>query len=524
MAEATIQPEALPELAAAHVFQGFNVFSGQAGQTALGGALETFNARTRCDYTICTDFQSVLTALDVSASVGYSNPAFSASAKVEYASKLKISSYTVTVVLYANLIKGTQQPIGSVTLNADVQPPHDQASLKQFILTYGDSWVGSIVSGAEYYATYRFYAESAEEQQEIVTSLNASGISTGGSISVAAQASLEQQASRSSTRAAFSQEAQGISGVPLPTQDQLADWVLHTFPTLKLEAPAIIDFDLVGYETVGGLGNMFAQQVAATRRQFDGTTTGHPQNLSQQLMSLQECRDAIRVIKDVYRQYGYTGDTVLAGRALTVGNDLTALNALINEMSLDPTHPYDWPTLPSLAFGTPSLNVALVSSDTFGGYEHPGYGTPFADLESAPRPGFVELGWVISKLTLSGGLYVDSITVEYRNLDGDVVPIKHGGTGGSPSQPLTLAPGEFVSEIDANYGWYVNKLTIKTTKGQTLGPYPPRAQVGPISGQYNPPTTTYTVPIGFSGRAGWYIDELIVNGAAFSPAVWSGSG
>jgi len=32
------------------------------------------------------------------------------------------------------------------------------------------------------------------------------------------------------------------------------------------------------------------------------------------------------------------------------------------------------------------------------------------------------------------------------------------------------------------------------------------------------------VPIGFSGRAGSYIDELIVNGAPISPAVWSGAG
>ena len=42
MAEATIQPEALPELAAAHVFQGFNVFSGQAGQMGFSGQFGQF--------------------------------------------------------------------------------------------------------------------------------------------------------------------------------------------------------------------------------------------------------------------------------------------------------------------------------------------------------------------------------------------------------------------------------------------------------------------------------------------------
>ncbi|XP_008804539.1 mannose/glucose-specific lectin-like [Phoenix dactylifera] len=111
----------------------------------------------------------------------------------------------------------------------------------------------------------------------------------------------------------------------------------------------------------------------------------------------------------------------------------------------------------------------------------------------------------ITKIKISSGDVVDSITFQY--IDGELVRWSptYGGTGGKSTE-IDLGTDSYLTAISGHYGNYddivvIKSLTFVSTKG-TYGPF------GTKEG------TAFSVPVnggnfvGFFGRAGEWLDAL----------------
>ena len=512
------------------LFQGYNSFLGTGASTAVTGTTQRGGAQQRIDYHVCTSYEEILQSLDVDTSVSYTTPVYSASAKLDYAQSLKVTEHTVTVVVYTNVIKSTAE----VTDASFSVPAPTAATLKDFCNQCGDSWINSLTTGAEYFGTYCFYAESKDEQQSIVASLSGSGVIGSGQLSASVQTALNNTVDTSTTSVTTSQKLLGANA-PLPTDDQMVTWALQTFPTLPISAPVVLSYGFTGYETVGSSA-VFAP-VVASRNQFSGPPTGpYSLNLSQQLVQLQETSDAIAEIVGAYSLYGYTGDSQMnvatAGtKAYQVAADLSTLTQKVTQLGGDPTQPVTWPTIASLAYGSPSPNVSLGQVLSLGGQNNSAGGNPFDDFHDGDVPGLEDAGWRIASLMIQGGSWVDWIQVGYEDADERTVVIQHGGGSASqvvsskmvrssPSQTLYLQPGEFITSASGIYGKYTNQLTFTTSKGQTLT-WPPSPQHCTGAASWTKPVSQSVFVSGFQGRAGDYLDQMQLVVVSFQPATWS---
>ena len=153
-------PSAGTGLAVTSLFQGYNSFLATGAQSALTGTSQSVGAKQRINYTVCTSIEDILNSLDIDTSVSYTSPEYSASAKLNYAHSLHVTEHTVTVVIYANRIIATTQATRAQLAGSAPTPD----TLKAFCTQYGDSWVNSLTTGAEYFAAYCFYAETKDEQ------------------------------------------------------------------------------------------------------------------------------------------------------------------------------------------------------------------------------------------------------------------------------------------------------------------------------------------------------------------------
>lgn len=98
----------------------------------------------------------------------------------------------------------------------------------------------------------------------------------------------------------------------------------------------------------------------------------------------------------------------------------------------------------------------------------------------------------IRSIGIAAGEFIDRVVIN------DVV---HGGQGGSPVTPITLAADEYVNEIGiiARPGSYVSYLKFTTNKGQSIE----------AGNQTITPTVVSNIKLlGIVGHSGWYIDEI----------------
>nr|XP_029123298.1 mannose/glucose-specific lectin [Elaeis guineensis] len=132
----------------------------------------------------------------------------------------------------------------------------------------------------------------------------------------------------------------------------------------------------------------------------------------------------------------------------------------------------------------------------------------------------------ITKIKISVGDVVDSITFQY--MDGETArwSPRYGGAGGKPTE-IELGPAEFIISIKGYYGTYAGKTIIYSltfvTTNREYGPY------GREQGtQFSVPKGTGWI-IGFHGRSGTLLDAIgVYKKTCVEPAVvvgpWGGSG
>jgi hypothetical protein len=484
------------------LFQGFDTFTSAGLSTTVEGESQSGGAFAQTYYQVCHDVSSLRRALNVSGSVSASFGFGSVDAKSSFVDSLNITNTSITIVVYTNIVSSAQTKTNVRFIDG---PPAD---IRAFCRSYGDSYVAQIVTGAEYAAAYVFYSESIEQRREITATLNAKGISTGGSLTASLQTTLTEVRSQVSTRKALRQFMSGFRNPVFPDEQGIITTALN-FGSRTPDAPAVISYDTEGYERVPAMPMVPFSPVVATRTLYNGI--GAQNGLAADYAQLSANRNSVAAIKTVHGTYGYTGDTALADGERTIRGDIALLDLLFDEMSVDPTKTYTRPALEGFKLGEPSLNVILRLEGPYGGHT----GVPFRQVNESS----VAESSVLASFSAAGGGWMDRITFAYRSAQG-TAEYRQGGHKGVPSPVLLLQTSERVIMISGTYGGYVNSIRIVTSLGNTFA-WPPTPQAAPSTFSWKAQGST--VFLGFAGRSGGYLDQLSLVTATFQPARWAPS-
>ncbi|HVZ54501.1 MAG TPA: hypothetical protein VG986_21225 [Pseudolabrys sp.] len=493
---------ALPKPVA--VFQGYDSVTGGGLSTALAGETKRVGGTSSVNYRICTDLETLCEALEIDQSLAISfGPIGSLDQKLRFVHSLKVTTYSVSIVVYARHLQG-MDTMTDVRLKDGIKPPAGDKEMRDFFRVYGDSYLSSVSEGGEYYAVYTYYSQTREEQTELTLSMKAHGILQGGSVDASLQAKISSFNSSSKTRSTLDQNMSGIKDPKFPPSDQIISFAL-AFPSLALTAPAIIGYDTTGYERVAGFGDF--EPVAGNRRFFVGDSV--VDGLTKPLVQIQELQNQIAWIQSVYKFYGGYSDDKVAKTGAQAKTDHDTVNALIERYEADPTGKFETPNLPSLADGTPALVYKVGRSDAYGG----GGGEPFDDVDVNT---FVPQQTRITALQLRSGARIDRLITTYQNTAG-AWNAEHGGGGGSLGNRLALQPGNVVTKVNGRSGGRVDHLTFRISNGDVLD----GGREGGNPFEWKVPDGAFL--LGFAGRSGSEIDRIQFIYARFEPAAWSRS-
>jgi hypothetical protein len=491
------------------LFQGFDTFTADARSTAVGGTPNEVGGEEMCNYSMCTSISSLAAALQINSELAASAIFGSIDAKVQYVHNLNLTESSVVVAVYANAIAGTTT-YTNVGLLPGITIPKN---VNDFYLGYGDSFVSEITLGAEYIATYVFYAETIEDQTSIVASLQAQGIGLAGSVSGSLDTAIRTVRNQQTARYEFQQTIFGITGVPLPTEANLAPFAL-AFAGLKPNPGVVIDIKTQGYENVPGIGDAF-DPIMKTRTAFTGGLDGA--SIAHDYMSLVGLSNATKWILDVYATYGFTGDSGLPAKRQQILQDRRALGNMITTISQNATVLPPEPNLPSLAWGHPVLNFSTPRTGPVVWFTTGTPQTYFADvgyedvLNQTKLASIMIGGWVAPSYdTFPAQESVLMVMVTYTKADGSQVSFSRGdnfakyGSQWSQTTLFELQPNDQVvaiagTEEEVNGFSTFSSLAIRTNAGAESGW--PQAPAGDPQGD---PVIAWTpatgeVFLGFSG-------------------------
>ncbi|MDN0084081.1 jacalin-like lectin [Crenobacter sp. SG2305] len=487
----------------ASLFQGSDSVNGYGISTAVEGTYASHGGSSSVFYQVALDVETLYQALDISQSVSVGfGPLGSVSEKSEFVQQLSLTSYSLNIVVHARHVKGTDTAT-AFKLKDGINPPQDDAALRNFFRSYGDSFVSSITTGAEYYAVYTFYAQSREEQDSVSAELKANGIFDFGSVGADLQTKLNRVTEKTQVRISFNQNVAGIANPKLPTPEQLVQYALD-FPSIPIDAPAILSFGLTGYEHVPDVGSF--EPIAGNRTFLIGNQSDG--GLAQDLVKETQLINQIGWLKSIYAFYQGFNDSKLNEVASQAQTDQQALNEQFTRYVNDPTAKLSRPSTPSLQQGSPKLQYQIAQSPAQGGDG----GDPFDDVDINT---YLQRQDYVSSIQLRSGGYVDAISVTYRsNSSGDSWNDYHGGGGGGQSQTLTLQPGQFITQVSGRSGRYVDQLRITISDGRSVG------GGGGGGSAFDWTVPSGSVVLGFYGRSGKYLDQIGVTYATLKPAQW----
>jgi hypothetical protein len=503
-ATSTTQASTTAQTPVTIMLQGFDTFAGSARSTLLGGNIGQGNANKRCDYTVCSSLETIKDALNISGSIADNFGEGSVDAKTQFVQKLNLTTYSMAIVVYTNLI--TQSSACNDVVLTGKKPPTD---LNEFFQAYGDSYVSELVLGAEYMCVYVFYCQSEDDQLKVSAAINAKGITDAGQLSGDLQTTFQDINSSVSVRQDSQQLITGYTKLPLPDAAGVIQFALDFGSGSAPDTPGVISYGTTGYEHVTGVTDF--TPISTNRALYLG---GDDQpGLSGNLETLNLLQNQINWIEQVYQTYTYTGDADLPGKATQVKDDIINLSNLLTQIENDPTKTYQPGSYPSLEFGNPLLNFTLSQPQTWGGT---GGLQPFQDI----TPASIISQTTLKNLVIRGGGWINDLVCTYSTpgSNNPILAVDHGQpNGGSLSVPLNFQDYEFITSIQGTYGSYVNQLNITTNKMQNLT-FPPNPSEANNSIDFAVPAGS--ILVGFQGHCGSYLDQLQPILCTFSPATW----
>lgn|SRR5579875_259438 len=481
--------------------QGYDSVTGAGRSTAIVGEADEIGGTSTLQVTVATTIHELTEALgiDQSLSVSY-GPIASGDQKLRFVRNLEITSSSISIVVYS-LHLSRIQTLKNFSLDPHVQVPTDPNSITKFFNAYGDSFISSRTLGGEYYAVFTFFANDMQEQIKLKADLQASGIYNGVSANAEFQVNFSRVTRTATTRTNFVQSISGIENPVLPSPDEIVEFATK-FTSLDQDMEAVIDFSVTGYENVLGLSAMGA--LAANRIYFIGDESSP--GLGGKLGELIGLRNKIDSLLQTYQVYGGYVDNRLTAVRTEVECDIGAVNNQIYEWEKNPVQNFPALAFNSLKNGSPSISVSV---GTFGPYGGNG-GNPFDDV---PDPlGFIASRTHLISVGLRGGEYVDQLLATYLR-ENNSWNYKHGGNGGGYKGSITIAPNSPVTAIAGRAGRYVDHLTISTSSSTLDGG-------GDGGNPFSTKIPAGNFLLGFRGRSGDALDQIIIVYAGFAPATW----
>jgi hypothetical protein len=484
------------------LFQGYNSVLGMGLSTAVEGDFvpDGGKSEVRCSVSISIEELAKSLSIDQSLSVGF-GPLGGIDEKMSFMSSLKVTTYSVSVTVYAKHVAGAKGRT-DVRFKPGVSVPHDDAKANEFVQYYGDSFVSRVTTGGEYMAVYTFYSQTREEQTSLVTSLKANGIFDGVSVGGSLQNAMDNFLKTVKVSYAFRQTVSGLLNPSLPLPAGFIEYAVK-FPSIPLDAPVVIAIGYAGYETVPGAGTGFAK-VAANRAYFTGNTVVG--GLAADLSKIIQSNNQIVWMGKLYEYYGGFLDVTLKANGKTADENIAAIRGQMDTFGKNPTATFPPLTLKALENGTPALVFDVRESDYWGGSG----GGPFDEVDLST---YVQRMTRISAVGLRSGEHVDQLRVTFIDDTGQQQTKSTGGDG-SDRGTMQLLEGQFITKIWGRSGARVDQLNVQCSDGRTIG------GGGNGGGPFSWVRPEGSFAMGFKGRSGAEIDGIQIVFASFKPAVW----
>lgn len=465
-----------------------------------------------------------------SAGIGFLD-VFGIEEKTEFATSLRISTYSLCIVVHAKKYTSTSCVKKEFTPEAIKLIPHNEESASLFARYYGDTYVNSISTGGEYIGVLHFECSSRREQEKLEQSLKASGILKDVQLGAETQDAINKAIDNTKVTCIFSQYISGLKNPETPgNAKELVDFA-RRFASTNLDSPTTIAIDLMGYEHVppATTGNTFFEAIAHNRAQIFGDII-NPHGLIEQKWKLLEIQNQIRSLQSIHLFYhplsNFT-DSSLEEKSKMNKNDIDAINKFLKSYDDHPSKSLPDIKLPSLLNGAPVL--AFTQTDTHLGpwgekKPSPGDYSEFRDIEDVATS--IMKRTAIKRIQLRSGEWIDKLTTEYQNLEGDVsreLSCQHGGNGGSEKTELVFSLmggyNDFITEISGNTdGERLSRLKITSKNRSTEGGL----------NKYGGPAFTENfldgrnrIPLGFFGRASeTEVNQLGIISVTLLPSIW----
>lgn len=502
------------------LFQGFNSFNLMPKSTVLTGtpnSQASFNSEVYIK--VCTSLEEIHKSVEVDASVSVAFASYSADVKASYLNSLDVTTYSVTVILYANTSTTTSRN------TVDLPPEkaaglNDKVALLDFIKKNGDSWVSQISVGSEYIGAITFRSRDLKEKTEVEASLSGKGVVDGVTIDASVATKIANTLHTTNVEYEIKHYSGGTTlAGPYPGQnindiDAMVEYALK-FPTVEADKPVMISFKLEGYEDQLGSAADFTN-VVANRKSYYGTPGligwgGIKQSL---LLALNSSKD----LKKLYSHYGQVDDDFEA-RLAQIRLDVDATTKYIDFVAEDPLEVVPFNDPASYNYGSPEPDYIL-KVPVANAWLNGGGGGAYKDVE------LIQIGQLVrlDSLQFRHGNWIDGFTATYSTQFPPTSFTKvHGGGGGGQDAEWELSPSDSITSMKGNLGrttliYCVGTIQFTTRKNNVWNT--------------SPPTTTFNSEwtikenqtlVGFSGSSGDYLDCIQPLVVEFSPTIWNTS-
>ncbi|WP_373398452.1 hypothetical protein V8V91_01535 [Algoriphagus halophilus] len=400
------------------IYSGFNRFNYTKSDDKIVESDSTpkeANGSSTSKIEVVTTMEDLQTSLEIDASlkVGYS--VYSAEAKSRYVHSLKLTTNTVTVLIYG---KNAKKYVSNGNL---IIPEEKLINLEKgneannFIAKYGDSYVSSVTKGGEFFVTFTFYAQSQEEKEEVEASLDASGVAGGVEIDGSFSMKISNALKNSNVQYSINSSINGFgSDLTLPKfinpeqfSKEIVDFAL-SFSSREPTIPTTLDFELKSYHD-SGLLTQFKQQFENVKNNTSKFLKSYPNpGWAEKLKELQEVLNTTLDFKRTFDNYNYS-DKDLDRKHKQLRADISSLKDFINEVASNPNLKYEELILESYDYGIPEMQYILrkVPGNFMSGAAG---GTIFQDVNRSDIPRNMRL----IAFQIRKGNIVNCITTFYR--------------------------------------------------------------------------------------------------------------